>query len=346
MHPRIFSLLTLLWSVLGLSAIAMLNWLVDPFAQYQTGILPPLIQDSRKEKLALLEASAELPEGLILGSSRVMKIEPHYLTAKTGLRFFNAGVNHGRPADYLAWIRWYQQRWQRYPKLVVLGVDTAALHRLVPVDGRITAEPALADEVPELVTWKDRWERATELLGFKQTRASLQSIATGLRRQGRASPAEYFAADGRIVYREREAKIQEGTYDFAAALRYNEGEFQQLYRDFDDLSLVEVVTLIKTVENLIQHGTEVYLFNTPFHPELQRSLEPLPYFAQRQQEAKRLLELLADRYGVSIADFSDIESFEGDESDFVDGIHPLESNTRRMMDQLLANPGAKRYALQ
>ncbi|MFN9914302.1 MAG: hypothetical protein ACK53L_17065, partial [Pirellulaceae bacterium] len=92
--------------------------------------------------------------------------------------------------------------------------------------------------------------------------------------------------------------------------------------------------------------TEVYLFNTPFHPELQRSLEPLPYFAQRQQEAKRLLELLADRYGVSIADFSDIESFEGDESDFVDGIHPLESNTRRMMDQLLANPGAKRYALQ
>lgn len=85
------------WVVIGLSAnlcllIAITNYVVNPYSQYSTKVIAPLVQTSRATKVALMQRHDHAPEGLILGSSRVLKVEPAYLRQKLGLEFFNARV--------------------------------------------------------------------------------------------------------------------------------------------------------------------------------------------------------------------------------------------------------------
>ena len=346
MTSRNYCLLTLSMTLFGLGGVACINWFVDPYGQYGTGIVPVIVQASRTQKLDLMEKLDEVPLGLILGSSRVQKIEPRYLEEKTGLSFFNAGVNHGRPTDYLAIVRWYQKRWKSFPEIVVIGVDAEALNAVVPLDGRISTEQRLAANVPEAITWKDGFSRYTELVGFKQLRSSISGMQNALRPRVDDDPVETIQPDGLLVYRHRESELRNGTYDFKSALRYNELEYTQLYRTYHEISGTEAMRLVETVRLLQKHGTRVYLFVTPFHPELIESLSHDRNFDKRENETRQLLSLLARHDGAIVADLGDLSKFDGDPTQFVDGIHPLEPNTRLMMDRLLEVKGASQYALQ
>lgn len=346
MSSRNYCLLTLALTVFGLGGVACINWLIDPFGQYGTGVVPVIVQASRTQKLDLMEKLEKAPTGLVLGSSRVQKIEPRYLEEKTGQPFFNAGVNHGRPTDYLATVRWYHEHWNTFPKIVVIGVDAAALHAVVPLDGRITTEQRLAETVPEAITWKDSFSRYTELVGFKQLRSSISSTKNALRRKIDDDPAETTQPDGLLVYRHRESELRDGTYDFKSALRFNEKEFTQLYRTYHEISGTEAMRLVETVRLLRKHRTQVYLFVTPFHPALVEALSHDKNFEKRESETRQLLSLLARHEGAFVADLSELFQFDGDPTQFVDGIHPLEPNTRLMMDRLLESQGASQYALQ
>ncbi len=204
----------------------------------------------------------------------------------------------------------------------------------------------MAKLVPERVTWKEQANLLSELLSFKQTKASAKCLAFALLPKIRPTPNEYFAPDGRIIYEKREQELREGTYDFVSALQYSQAEFSDVYRKFDRLAFDEIMTLVETVKTLQQSGSEVYLFTTPFHPELRNSLSKIAYFKDRENETKQLLDILAKRFGVKVADLSDIRSFRGTSEEFVDGIHPLEPNTRRMIDRLFEGPGKDRYAVQ
>ena len=346
MTSRTYCLLTFALTMLGLGCVAGLNWLVDPFGQYATRCFPVVVQASRTQKVDLLEKFDEAPAGLILGSSRVLKIEPDYLREKTGLQFFNAGVNHGRPTDFLAIVRWYQQHWGRYPKVVVLGIDSAALSDMVPLDARIATERRLANVVPEAISWKDSLTPYFELLSLKQARSSFSSIIASSRSRSVQEPFEFYAPDGLIVYRQRESQLRNGTYDFQVALQYNEREFEQIYKTFQQISASETLRLVETVRLLRQHGTDVYMFVTPFHPEMMSTLSEHDNFKAREREIRQLLSLFEIHHGVRIADFEDLSDFGGGPNSFVDGIHPLEPNTRLMMDRLLKTNGGSQYALQ
>ena len=126
----------------GLGLIALLNLIVNPYAQYPTRCLPPLVQTSRTEKLALFSRCSPTPEGLILGSSRVLQLEPGYVSTKTGLNFFNAGMNYAKPEDYLAFVRYFERSAGCLPRMVILGVDVHAFSDALPVDPHLLCEPA------------------------------------------------------------------------------------------------------------------------------------------------------------------------------------------------------------
>ncbi|MDZ4847816.1 MAG: hypothetical protein SGI77_00855 [Pirellulaceae bacterium] len=346
MTPRSYCLLTLTLTVLGLGSAALLNLVIDPYGQYGTGVFPVIVQSSRTQKLDLLEELEAAPDGLILGSSRVMKIEPSYLESKTGRTFFNAGVSHGRPLDFVAIVRWYHQRWNAFPKVVIIGVDSASLSAVVPIDARIATEMRLAETVSEAITWKDYFSRTFELLGFKQLRSSISSLQATLRHRGTPQAVEHFKPDGQIVYRQREEQIREGTYDFESALQYSEREFTEIYHAFNSVSGPEAIRLVEAVKLLRQHGTQVYLFVTPFHPTMIEHLSQYSNFVSREAEAKQLIRLLSIHHGAIAADVSDLSSFGGDPEQFVDGIHPLESNTRKLIEHLLNSQGSPQYAFQ
>lgn len=346
MSSRDYCLITVLLTTFGLTGVACLNWVVDPFGQYGTGVLPVIVQASRTQKLDLMEGLECVPPGLILGSSRMLKFEPNYLQRKLGVTFFNAAVNHGRPADYLAMVRWYHERWNVYPKIVILGVDSAALNKIVPLDARIATEDRLAKVVPECISLNDSLAKYRELIGFKQMSSSLRSIRAIVKNRHESEPIEFYKPDGLLVYRQREEEISNGNYDFQVALKYNEQEFENVYRAFDEFSEKEVSHLVKVVRDLREHGSQVYLFVTPFHPELRATLSNLSHFEARESEAHELLKLLSKHHGAYVSDCRDIASYKGDPTEFVDGIHPLETNTRLIIDRLLPTRGDTRYAIQ
>lgn len=343
---RQFCVAVVLWACAAWTIVAALNFIVNPYAQYPTRLFPPRVQTSRAEKLHLLQQQP-LPEGLVLGSSRVMKLEPDYLQAASGCSFFNAGVDYAKPEDYLAWLRYYQQLAGHAPRIVVLGLDVPAFAATQPVDARLLGLPPLARQVPEALRLRDRWRRWQELLSWQQSCASLQSLYRFVTEPAADSPSESFRRDGLLVYHRREQQLQAGTYDFGGALQANQREYRRLYAGFDHLAPWRCELLETLVRACHAQGTRVVLFTTPLHPELADSLHASSTHAARQRELIDFVQTLAAGYGCEFHDLSQIGSFGGDPRDFLDGVHPLEINTRRMIDRLIGtSPRERRDAVQ
>src|ERR1035438_3833214 len=78
--------------------------LIDPRRDFGTGIFPVISLDSRRDKMKRFEEynRRKAVDGIVLGSSRSMKLACGELDAKTGLRWFNFSVDSARAEDYLA----------------------------------------------------------------------------------------------------------------------------------------------------------------------------------------------------------------------------------------------------
>ncbi|MCA9266496.1 MAG: hypothetical protein KDA60_21700, partial [Planctomycetales bacterium] len=210
----------------GMTGVAGLNLVVNPFAEYPLHIFEPAVKTSRAEKLQLWQQLEPPAEGLILGSSRVMKLEPDYLTDQTGYRFFNAGVNYALPEDHLAMLRYFSQRSGHAPRMVVLGLDVASFSDATTTDPRLLNTTELVSQIPEAVRWRDRWHRWGDLLSWQQTRESVRSLSIQLRHRELPKPVEFYRPDGLLVYQQREQEIAAGAYDFEGPLEFNQHEYE------------------------------------------------------------------------------------------------------------------------
>jgi hypothetical protein len=333
--------------VIAIALVASLNFIVNPMAEYPTQFFRPAVQTPRIEKLNLLRSADPIPDGLVLGSSRVMKLEPDYLSRQTQLCFFNAGVNYALPEDHLAIYRWYKQQFGRAPRMVVLGIDVYSFSEQIKADPRLINHPELVSMIPEAVTLSDRCKRWEDLLSWQQTRESVRSLLIQLRQRKFPEPDDVYRDDGLLVYRKREREIAAGTYDFEGPLAFNCREYEALYRGFDELSSKRCELFSTLARECEQDATRLIVYLTPLHPRLRSHLASRTTYETRHAE---LLDFIARR---SLADHfvlfdaTDIESFAGDAEQFVDGIHALEANTRRLVDALLnIVEGRNAYAVQ
>ncbi len=325
---------------------ALLNYVVNPFAQYGPRLLRPVVQLSRQEKVELLDRYQLAPEGLILGSSRVTKIEPRHLQAETGQTFFNAGVNYAQQEDSLAWFRYYQDVFQRSPKTIVLGLDVASFSPRARADARLLNHAVLSSQIPDVLRRRDRFSRWSELLSWHQTRESLRSLKIALGNDYPA-PVETYQSDGLKVYLKRETEIAAGAYDFEDALAFNLREYEHLLSNFDQLAIERVVLFERLVEACQRAGTRLLVFLSPLHPRLHAHVARRTEYESRKRELINYLRQRATETGFVFCDLSTLESFDGDPREFFDGIHPGVANTRRMMDKLLRQPaGTGAYVIQ
>jgi hypothetical protein len=348
--PRICSCIFIATLCTLLLVAGVFNWSVNPYGQYGRRGLTPIVQDTRSQKTDLFNCLPAPAEGLILGSSRAMKIETSYLNERTSLSFFNYGVNHGRPEDYLAILRMYQSQTGRLPHAVVFGVDIAALNDTIPADARISSEPRLFRHIQSEIPWHEEFDRYSQLLSLHQTKASFRSLARLLKRTSGdcdlSAKEEYFGSDGVIHYARRSREMERGDYDFEAALEFNQREFQALFSNFRNLSPTRLRFLREAVQLCTTNNCRVYLFTTVHHPRLREPLITKTKFAMREAEAIAWLQSLSQETGARFVDLGMIESFDGDPASFVDGIHPLEPNTRKMADCLFRFTKEPVYALQ
>ena len=330
--------------------VGLFNLCVNPYGQYGRRGLPPIVQDTRTQKTDLFNDLSAPADGLILGSSRSMKIETSYLNERTSLQFFNYGVNHGRPEDYVAILKMYHAQTGRLPKAVVMGVDIASLNDIVPADARISAEPRLFRHIQRDIPWHEEFERYSQLLSLHQTKASFKSVARFVKRKSPeyedTAKEEFFGADGVIHYARRSMEMERGDYDFEAALDFNQREFRALFSNFRSLSPTRLQFLRDAVKLCTENDCRVYLFTTVHHPRLREQLVAKTKFESRESEAIEWLQKLSQETGARFLDLGRIEAFNGDPSLFVDGIHPLEPNTRKMADCLFRLTKEHVYALQ
>lgn len=346
MSPKHFCLSVASFVCISLLCVSTLNWIVNPYGQYSPNCLRPIVQDSRSEKVELFERLEAAPQGLILGSSRALKFEPEYLETRTSQTFFNFAVNHGRPEDFLAIVRYYRHRFGCFPKSVLIGVDIASLNDSVPNDARLCAEPRLYSFARETSSWSDDFERFSQLFSYQQLISSIKSLRNCIGPVQRTEIEQKFSSDGVIEYIKRQSEMQAGTYDFESALEFNELEFRAVFNQFREPSRRRLDYLRETLRLCKANDCQVYLFATVSHPRLRERLASKTKFLEVEEKALKAMTELAMSFSAKFIDFGSVESFAGDPDCFVDGIHPLEPNTRRMIDRLLPRTSEGSYAVQ
>ena len=337
LSPRLFCHGSIAIVTTCLVAVAILNFVVDPYAQYAPDVCEPLVQTSRAQKVQLLSEMHPAPDGLILGSSRVMKLEPDFFEQAIGGRFFNAGMNHAKPEDYLAMLRHYQSTFGRNPKYIVVGIDVNAFSDINKTDARLLSNKELMEHIAASVPLSDRFQRWRELFSWQQTKMSVTSLRT--RHSEEEPPVESFRRDGLIVYHQREREFAEGTYDFDGALDYTKREYAQLFLGYDRLSKRRCDLFLDFVSECNRSDCQLMVFVTPMHPELIDYVSKSTTYAERKSELLTFVnQHIANRdskHSIRFADLSEISTFRGDPIQFVDGVHPLEPNTRRMIQELI-----------
>jgi len=88
------------------------------------------------------------------------------------------------------------------------------------------------------------------------------------------------------------------------------------------------------------------MFLTVHHPTLRNTLSQKTDFERLEQDAKDALQKITDECHARFVDLSTLDTFGGDPNEFVDGIHPLEPNTRLMIDRLFPKSTVSQYAVQ
>lgn len=340
-----YSLLTVSFVIALLVGVGLMNLGIDPYAQYGTGFVRPVVQESRLTKLRLFEELPDGPQGVVLGSSRVHKFDPEVLQINTGNRFFNFGVNHGRPEDFLALYRHLRKQSSTVPSMLLIGVDPISLSDAEEVDARLLGINELSGQIREYLTWEDRAKRWSDLLSWNQTKNSLHALKS-LARHTESPAEESFREDGLIQYHRREVEIANGEYDFEAALSYNIDEYTTYYRRVTGLSEARCDCLREVISTARSEGTEVVLFLPTLHPRLLESLNQIEGAEPFRERCRGFLEQLAQTNAIPLYDFTELTSFNGQAAQFVDGIHPLEPNTKKMIDIMFPLTVEDRYALQ
>jgi hypothetical protein len=104
--------------------------------------------------------------------------------------------------------------------------------------------------------------------------------------------------------------------------------------------------LQEVVAQCEQQGCQVTLFLTVHHPTLRKTLSRKTEFERFELDARIALQRIADECQARFVDLSSLDTFGGDPNEFVDGIHPLEPNTRLMIDRLFPKSPEAQYAIQ
>ena len=126
----------------------------------------------------------------------------------------------------------------------------------------------------------------------------------------------------------------------------NVREFLAVFNPFREPSLRRLGYLHETLRPCQANNCQVYLFATVSHPRLRERLASKTKFLEVEEKSLSAIKELALNFHAKFIDFGSVEKFAGDPDCFVDGIHPLEPNTRRMIDRLLPRTSEASYAVQ
>jgi hypothetical protein len=324
--------------------------LVDPRGEFGTGLFPVVDLDARAEKMRLFGAylSMAAPDGLILGSSRAMKVCPRTLERATGHHFFNFAVDNARAEDDLAIYRWVRQ--QHVPiKFLVIGLDVEALHSDDRPEPDLLRNDALVrtldkDTLPQpgLLAPFRRYSLARVVKKYKAT-FTIEYLTDAARSMRifasprlRPLPLMEFEPDGYLRYRRWEAERAEGTFRFDGDLERCLTKYLTRFDNMTDLSPRRRAYLEQLVDEARGDGARVLLWITSLHPLTARYLEAHTGYGALLEATREYEHALASRDGVATYDFSRPENYQGTPSGWYDCAHIDETNADQLASVLVS----------
>jgi hypothetical protein len=297
---------------------------INPRGYFNVNIFPVVTLDSRQAKMKLFASfNISRPvDGLILGSSRAMKISGSELTNQLGQRFFNFSVDSAEAEDYLAIYRWVRSQDPRL-KTLVIALDVEALHDDDQLDGRLKSNADLMrvlgdrGQRPPLCTeLQDALDRLKEVFSRHYATDMAQSIL--LHVGSGVTPLVTFDVDGFLHYLAWE---RPSTLSLHARVAASREEYDRRFRSMTSLSNKRRDLLEQLLQDAGHNGITVVLWITPIHPDLADYLSRETRYALLLEETRAYVMYLGSKYGVTTYDFSSPALFGGTNSGWYDGAH-------------------------
>lgn len=303
--------------------------IVDPRGLFGTGRFPVLIQDARREKMPLFKSyAAQGPvEGLLLGSSRSMKLDPKAFTRIAGRRFFNFAVSSARAEDDLAIYRWVRARGE-HPRIVVVGLDVEALHN----DDQLETPLEFNDELMLALRGREEW-RAAVVRAVKRYKRSfgISHLADTVKSVGLVTglvprhPATTVDGDGYLNYLD---------WEYGSLAQCNRTTLQR-FAGMTALSPRRKDDIAHLVEEARANGATVKIWLTPLNPETQRYIEERAPYRRLLADTIVFVGDFARRGLADVYDFSVPAAFGGDASRWYDCYHVDESSAAKIAAALM-----------
>lgn len=324
MSIRRYATLILLTTGLLLAATAALNWLVDPYARYGTGLINPLVELPRREKYLLLRDMAPPPDILILGSSRAMRLSPALVEDLTGRTAFNAGVSRAMPLDYFVWSHFAIAGLAAPPELIVVCVDIQAMHPTVIWNNPdwLESSPLRAYAGPYQTTFSLE-AFLTGLLSGSQAADSLQAVWRNLTTGDLGQPL--YDAHGAIL------PDADGQLVEAPRVPFDDYAFWQ---SFDRIPQERFDNLRRLFDLTRDHDVALMIVLLPFDAEALAEMRQIDSFNRVYDTLRDFLREQQAVYGFAYHDLTDVDTFGGDPYGFDDYYHMSYANADRVVTAL------------
>lgn len=313
---------------------AFLNVALDADGQFRTsGLVIHRIQGGESyQKIqgldSFLERNGDRPVGIVLGSSRVMMLDPGANEAT--IEFYNCGISGGKAEDILAFTRYLLDHRTTSLREAIIGVDPFAL--AVPNDpsdygARLRGVYVLAVRMSDRLGLRRRvdWSLAA-LLGRDWT--------TALRELRDPQVPRLF--NDRGLFPESNYVRRIGT-DSAGRRRYLAQHIRMVLEHLPQMPTPDpqrVRDLEEAVHRLRARGARVVLFLPPTHPTLLAALRSEPTYTTALAAVRAVLGRIAEQSGARFVDLTDPEVAGLGAEDFWDGYHYTSAAAKKVAQRL------------
>jgi hypothetical protein len=292
----------------------------------------------------LAERLAVPPQLVVYGSSRAMKVDPAFVTRRTGLPAFNAAVSSATPEDAWAFANFIHDRFPGAGKRVLWLLDIESF-RARPVDSGLLATPPLARYFGTSTRLRGQLDNAWTLLSWKTAADSLHAVTSHAASAATRVPCTYrtngvteYAPNGLRQWDFHDLEQARGTslsQSIGLTIRQYSGIYADSYRG---LAAGPKHWFERTLQAMRAWGARPVIVLTPVQPKLLKVIGPLGW-QRRHDEALRYLHGLATRMPFVLLDASRLKSFGGDPRAFYDGVHMTAPNVRRLVTWVLRHSG-------
>jgi len=318
MKHKLFFLLAICLALLLLCCTMAVNYLVNPYSQYQHSYLNlpyKSVRNTRTEKVALLQPYTKIDQ-LILGSSRSMLMDPKIISSYLQPITFNASVNSALPEDMLGFLLLLEQQ-NRLPSHLIIGFDFFILNEDIPTDQRFLNSP---------LNFMNKQQDIT-LLSMDMFIDSLKTLYANLQKK---TPTYYFDEYG-LEHKYQEKKLSK-TQQIKVIQKTSTNYFQSRYSrgDYQTLSPTRI-NLLKRLKILLQkYQIDLTCYITPVHDLHLTKIQQHPKLSLTLRDYKSFIQT-----HFNCQDFMIHNALSSNSSLFYDATHPKKEVHDRILHYLL-----------